>query len=87
MDEEAASVVVPRVELLRDRGRPMVLRVAPPYGRTRHYVYVDNLGVIGDDQRVVQSTLDAMVVAFEDRGLKIHELATIWAYMFEGRNQ
>ena len=74
VDETAAAEVVSKVELLKDRGRPLVLRVSQHSLQPRYYVYVDNVGVIGADEKVVRGTLADMVTSFEKRGLAVHEV-------------
>eukprot|EP00959_Pyramimonas_sp_CCMP1952_P408115 8553308-Pyramimonas_sp.AAC.1 len=62
IDEEAASQVLPRAELLRDRGQPLVLSMRGAGATaTRHYIYVDNIGVFGADGRIVASKLEDVV--------------------------
>ena len=64
---------IDRVDLLSDRGRPLVLIVGRHGLPPRQYVYVDNLGVIGPDGTVVASVLDTVIAEFMRHGLLIHE--------------
>ena len=38
---------------MRDRGKPWVLSMRGDFAETRHYVYVDNIGVIGRSGDIV----------------------------------
>ncbi|CAK0835808.1 unnamed protein product [Prorocentrum cordatum] len=77
VDEEVASQVLSRAELLRDRGQPLVLALrGEAASDTRHYIYVDNIGVFGSDGSVVASKLEDVCAAFEARGLAVHGVAT-----------
>ena len=69
--------------LLRDRGPPLVIRSCGqdnacgkktelPAGDPRHYVYVDNLGVLSTSQELVKGALDEIKSKFEARGLVLH---------------
>ena len=42
-------------------------------GSLRHYVYVDNLGVLGLDYNLVCRSIDALVSELEANGLSTHE--------------
>ena len=76
VDEEVASQALSRAELLRDRGHPLVLTLRGALASsTRHYIYVDNIGVFGSDGRVVASKLEDVCAAFETRGLAVHEVS------------
>ena len=60
-----------------DRSDPIVIRVADSDGRPstscdRHYVYVDNLGIISSDESRVQSGLTEATQLFEGQGLLLH---------------
>ena len=72
--ETATESVIDRVELLVDHGIPLVLRASAGGRVVRHYVYVDNVGVIGVGLRVVADTMNALISAFTARGLPTHEL-------------
>lgn len=66
--------------LVNDRGGPLVLRVGAAASWKPHfYVYVDNLGVVGDDAQVVQTVMEEMQRTFNDLGLDLHacEMATL----------
>ena len=74
--------------LLRDRGPPLVIRLPGstsssatledtkgdqlPAGDPRHYVYVDNLGVMSTCREVVSKSLGEISTVFEERGLSLH---------------
>ena len=65
-------IKVPR-ELLEGRSDPGPGAGKPrPEGDPRHYVYVDNLGVLSMDRSVVESSLSSITETFEQRGLKLH---------------
>eukprot|EP00438_Fugacium_kawagutii_P005650 Skav219567 [mRNA] locus=scaffold886:113683:117079:- [translate_table: standard] len=57
--------------LISDRGQPVVFP-ASQEKTVRHYVYVDNLGVVSPDKALVQSTLEELAPGFEKRGLVLH---------------
>ena len=65
---------------MRDRAPPAVFRMTaegqpcPDHSRAR-YVYVDNLGVAGCEQKEVASSLDLVVETLEGQGLSTHELS------------
>ena len=65
---------VPRLlgsEVVSDRGMPMVF--GPEGGdRVRHYVYVDNLGIISPHQAIVGEALEQLAPCFDERGLVLH---------------
>ncbi len=54
-------------EPIIDRGRKVTL------AGIRHYVYVDNIGVIGWNEDDVNSALDSSISTLENCGLKTHE--------------
>ena len=70
--------------LLRDREPPLVIRShiqdakeyekdsELPAGDPRHYVYVDNLGVLSTSKAVVTEALGEIKNTFEARGLSLH---------------
>ena len=66
---------VPRLSssaLVTDRAGPIVLS-----GKAEdlwHYLYLDNLGVIGHDRDVVEEALAESVSTFESRGLLMHDV-------------
>ena len=49
----------------RDRGRPAVLALSNGRRRLRRYVYVGNLGVLGDGRQAVERALAEAVKVFE----------------------
>eukprot|EP00974_Lingulodinium_polyedra_P089167 8646177-Lingulodinium_polyedra.AAC.1 len=53
---------------MRDRGPPVVFE-AGQQGATRHYVYVDNLGVMGDARPAVGGALGELEDGFGSSGL------------------
>ncbi|CAK0865732.1 unnamed protein product, partial [Prorocentrum cordatum] len=57
---------------LSDVGKPLVLRLAAGATQIEHCVYVDNMGVIGQNGERVSSSLDELVQAFEAVGLRVH---------------
>ena len=54
-----------------DRGPPVVFK-AEEIGAVRHYVYVDNLGIISPHRGIVQDGLKELGPEFDDRGLVWH---------------
>jgi hypothetical protein len=54
-----------------DRGPPVVFK-AEEVGAVRHYVYVDNLGIISPHQGIVQEGLKELGPEFDERGLILH---------------
>ncbi|CAK0823231.1 unnamed protein product [Prorocentrum cordatum] len=77
IDEGVASQVLSRAELLRDRGQPPAPTLrGEAASDTKHYIYVDNIGVFGSDGSVVASKLEGVCAAFEAKGLAVHEVAT-----------
>ena len=65
VDEEAVTNVLPRALLLRDRERPMILILDRDSQETRHYVCVDNVGVIGSNVGIVGQRMEEVVESFE----------------------
>jgi hypothetical protein len=61
---------LPRAALIQDHARPVVLNDGTG---SRHYLYVDNLGIIALEREVVSSALQAGRDALERRGLLTHE--------------
>ena len=66
---------------MRDRSPPAVFRlskdsVAESSCARAHYVYVDNLGVVGCGKREVEEGLDLVVHVLEETGLKTHEISS-----------
>ncbi|CAK0789693.1 unnamed protein product [Prorocentrum cordatum] len=57
---------------LSDVGKPLVLRLAAGTAQIEHYVYVDNIGVIGQNGGRVSSSLDELAQAFEAVGPRVH---------------
>ena len=58
---------------ISDRGPPPVL--SPFDSMPKHYVYADNLSIIGLDPASVQQALDGGIDALESAGLETHERA------------
>eukprot|EP00974_Lingulodinium_polyedra_P114563 11091660-Lingulodinium_polyedra.AAC.1 len=58
-------------ELMRDRGPPVVFE-AGQQGAKWHYVYVDNLGVMGDTRPAVGGALSELEDGFGSNGLDLH---------------
>ena len=58
---------------ISDRGPPPVF--SPHDTAPKHYVYVDNLGVMGLDPALVNRALDGGISALESAGLETHERA------------
>jgi len=56
---------------LVDRGPPLVL--VPGDERVSHYVYVDNIGVVGVVHSTVAAALDECVLQLDSRGLTTHD--------------
>ena len=57
--------------LVSDRGPPVVF-VPESAEKVRHYVYVDNLGIISPHQAIVESGLSELGPCFDGRGLVLH---------------
>ena len=65
---------VPRLlgsEVVSDKGMPMVFK-ADGGDRVRHYVYVDNLGIISPHEALVGEALEQLAPCFDERGLILH---------------
>ena len=60
------------VPVLRDRGGPLLLELRGHRAVLKYYVYVDNLGLIGQDGRKLADSLDELIRDFEARGLLAH---------------
>ena len=58
-------------KIVSDRSEGISFKEADK-GMVRHYVYVDNLGVISQDEAVVKRCLAELVPAFDNRGLILH---------------
>lgn len=58
-------------KIVSDRSEGISFKEADK-GMVRHYVYVDNLGVISQDEAVVKRCLAELGPAFDDRGLILH---------------
>lgn len=60
--------------LMSDRGEPVVFRDPRSCEemQVRHYVYVDNLGVISPHEGIVRKTLSELPQAFDQEGLILH---------------
>ena len=62
---------------VNDRSDPLVIRVRPSGDYLtatcdRHYVYVDNLGIISTDEQKVESALTEVTSLFEGQNLLLH---------------
>ena len=57
--------------LVSDRSPPLVINPSDP-NMLHHYVYVDNLGVIGQNQELVQQGVQAMQDHFNSKELLLH---------------
>ena len=68
-DETTASEVLDSTRIMRDHG----LQAGRRDGSLRHYVHVDNLGVISDDSRAASDSAESLIAAFESKGLKMHD--------------
>jgi len=60
---------------LVDRGRPLLIRVSDGEGAVRHYVYVDNLGVISVDSTAVKEGVQGVIGIFAENSLEVHGTA------------
>ena len=60
-----------RSTLVSDRGPPVVFGPESAE-KVRHYVYVDNLGIISPHQAIVESGLRELGPCFDGRGLVLH---------------
>ena len=62
--------------LISDKGEPVVFRSeacrVDPSSSMRHYVYVDNLGVLSPHEAVVSKSLQELDEHFTERGLLLH---------------
>ena len=58
-------------QLVSDEGPPMVFGPESSE-QVRHYVYVDNLGIISPHEALVKSSLAELLPGFDDRGLVLH---------------
>ena len=58
-------------QLVSDKGPPMVFGPGSSE-QVRHYVYVDNLGIISPQEALVKSSLEELGPGFDDRGLVLH---------------
>ena len=70
-----------------DRGPPLVLSKHGQNARTRHYLYVDNIGTVSDQFSHVHPALDESKQDFEKDRLFLHEISVKsdsgWALGFE----
>ncbi|CAK0908876.1 unnamed protein product, partial [Prorocentrum cordatum] len=57
---------------LSDLGEPLVLKIVCGTEQVEHCVYVDNMGVLGQNGERVSNSLDELVRAFVAVGLKVH---------------
>ena len=60
--------------LLQGRGEPLVLRIMQGDAIARHYIYVDNIGVVSTDGTLATMRLDEIADAYRALGLTIHEV-------------
>ena len=58
-------------QLVSDKGPPIVFGPEASE-QIRHYVYVDNLGIISPHEALVKKSLDELGPGFDDRGLVLH---------------
>ena len=72
--EELSSTVpgLGKGSLLQDRGRPLILS-CERHGPLRHYMCVDNMGVMGTDRPKVEAALGGLTDTFTKKGLVVHE--------------
>lgn len=56
---------------MSDRGEPVVFEVEKP-AQKRHYVYVDNLGIVSQQEEGVLEALGSLKPAFDAKGLVLH---------------
>ncbi len=74
---EAKLLRVPSLhntQRLTDRGPPAVVAAADSTpGARSHYLYVDNMGVLGARRMAVEDSLAETAAAFDDDGLATHE--------------
>ncbi|CAK0795079.1 unnamed protein product, partial [Prorocentrum cordatum] len=59
--------------LLQDRGLPLVLQGGGGDAGRGKYCYVDNLGVLADDEEYVRKGLTAVTETFGSQGLAVHK--------------
>ena len=60
-------------ELITDRGKPVVFPVPDDKAVTRkHYVYVDNLGILSPDRAIVKDSLGELDEVFSKDNLLLH---------------
>ena len=63
--------VLKNSQIMSDRGFPVVFE--PEKENTvRHYVYVDNLGIVSSNRELVREGLDELSPYFDDQGLILH---------------
>ena len=58
-------------DLKHDRGAPLVIDPSDPHALS-HYVYVDNLGIIGQNKKLVSEGLESMENHFNSKQLLLH---------------
>ena len=58
-------------EIVHDRSHPLIIDPDDP-NKTNHYVYVDNLGIIGQSKEGVTSALSSMEDHFNSKQLLLH---------------
>ena len=58
-------------DLMHDRGAPLVIDPTRP-DTLNHYVYVDNLGIIGQNKDLVSKGLESMETHFNSKQLLLH---------------
>ena len=72
---------------MTDRGPPLVFSKQGQNARTRHYLYVDNIGIVSDQFSQVHAVLDESKQDFEKDRLFLHKISVKsvsgWALGFE----
>ena len=58
-------------QILHDRGHPLVIDTQDTH-KINHYVYVDNLGIVGQNKELVTSALTSMEEHFNSKQLLLH---------------
>lgn len=66
--------ILRKSDIVTDRGKPVVFTHPgkKDHPQVRHYVYVDNLGIISPHRGLVQSALSQLPEAFDAEGLILH---------------
>eukprot|EP00434_Breviolum_minutum_P037676 symbB.v1.2.033418.t1/scaffold4147.1/size43859/1 len=74
--------VLKNSQIMSDRGFPVVFE--PEKENTvRHYVYVDNLGIVSSNRELVREGLDELSPYFDDQGLILHPEKYIKCILWE----